>query len=171
MSSSIPLPACRISAISYLPRRHLVPVPSSSRIGYRMISQRNPSHAIIDTMTSASRPASRRTVSPHGSTQGATPSYTLSVSLRLTCLFALLHLICFVPSHRLSRSARCLLRSDPCGGSSSHRLISPRLTTPIAPPYLIVPAPSDETSDKQAKRRTGRDIGDEARRLPQHTIP
>ena len=47
MSASIPSPACR-------PAHHLVPVPFSSRIGYRMISHRNPSHEIPNTTTSAS---------------------------------------------------------------------------------------------------------------------
>lgn len=53
---------------------------------------------------------------------------------RLICLFALLHLICLVPSHRLIRPARCLLASSnarrrhsshpshqPCFISSAHR--------------------------------------------------
>ena len=84
MSSPIPSPAYHIV-------RHLVPVPFSSRIGYRMISQCNPSHAIPDTTTSASatpyliaptasRPASRLTVSPDGSAQGTTPSCSLFAS-------------------------------------------------------------------------------------------
>lgn len=80
MSLSIPSPACR-------PARHLVPVPSSSRIGYRMISKRNPSYAIPDMTTprpshrpTASRPASRLAVSPDGSAQGTTPSCSLFAS-------------------------------------------------------------------------------------------
>ena len=77
-----------------------------------MISQRNPSHEIPDTMTSASpvhlpatshrptasRPASRRTVSPDGSAHGSTPSCPLLA--RSSCL--LTHL---VPSHRSISSA------------------------------------------------------------------
>ena len=47
MSPSISSPACRTA-------RRLVSVPFSSRIGYRMIQQRNPSHAISDTTASAS---------------------------------------------------------------------------------------------------------------------
>lgn len=65
MSSSIPSPACRIAVISYSPRRHLVPIPSSSRIGYRIISQRNPSHAISDMATSAAQPSPRPISSPY----------------------------------------------------------------------------------------------------------
>ena len=84
MSSPIPSPACHIVS-------HLVSVPASSRIGYRMIPPRNPSHAIPDTTTSrflpthliaptASRHASRLTVSPDGSAQGTTPSCSLFAS-------------------------------------------------------------------------------------------
>ena len=52
------------------------------------------------------------------------------------------------PSHRFIHQAHCLLRSDPCGGSSSH------------PSHrLIDHAPSDETSGEQAKRRAWRVIG------------
>lgn len=99
----------------------------------------------------ASRHASRLTVSPDGSAQGTTPSYLLPASLRLACL------LISSPSHRLIRFTRCLLRSDPCGGSSSH------------PSHrLIAHAPSDDTSGEQAKRRTGRAIDDGVRRTLRH---
>ena len=166
MSSSIPPPACRIAAISYSSHRHLVPATSSSRIGYRMISKRNPSHAIPDTMTSASpvhlpapshrhtasRPASRRTVSPDGSAQGSTPSYQLLA--RSPCL--LTHL---VPSHRLISSAhpfRPLLA----------RLISRTPSLVRLPPmwliHLIRPASShrvhlpSRSASRSASRRASR---------------
>lgn len=142
---------------------HLVPVPSSSRIGYRMIPQCNPSHAIPDTTTSASatpyliaptasRPASRLTVSPGGSARSTTPSYTLYASPRL--LTRLVHLI------GSSIKPIACSRSDPCGGSSSH------------PSHrLIDHAPSDETSDEQGGTAHGTGNRQQESGTPRHPIP
>ena len=80
-------------------------------------------------------------MSPDGSVQGTTPSYQLLA--RSPCLTASFHLIgsfvspvvCFAPPHAAHPS------------HSSHR--------------LIANAPSDKTSDEQAKRRTRRTIDNE----------
>lgn len=118
MSSSIPSPACRIAVISYSPRRHLVPIPSSSRIGYRIISQRNPSHAISDMATSAAQPSPRPISSPYllpaqlpaapcrQTGRIETRRHPVRYSPRLPAIISPLHLI--APSHRLMRFARCL---------------------------------------------------------------
>lgn len=152
MSSSIPSPACRIAVISYSSHRHLVLVPSSSRIRYWIIPQCNPSHAIPDTTTlasvplispphliapTASRPASRRTVSPDGSTQGTTPSDTL-----LVCLFISARLIgssvptvaCYAPTHAAARHLIHLI------GASPVPLRFPSYFPPSVQPRLV---PSD----------------------------
>lgn len=182
----------------YLIRRHSLLLTFAPSI--------SPPHLIAP---SASRPASRRTVSPDGSAQGTTPSYPLLA--RSSCL--LTHL---VPSHRLISSAHpfhpllaCLIRRTPsllvirsmllihliCS-AASHRLIfrpallpallpAGRPASPTCPPHpshpshplrsislAHLPAPSDETSDEQTKRRTGRAIDNEEaerhdiRRLP-----
>lgn len=155
MSSSIPSPACRIA-------RHLVPVPSSSRIGYRMISPRTPSHAIPDTTTysfhlrSSSRPIS----SPH-----CFPScFPPSVPPRLLTRFA--------PYHRLIRPARCLLalsnarRRHP--SHPSHRLIA----------YAYRPRPigrdeqrAGETAREIDNRRTGKRNATKSDTYPIPQIP
>lgn len=145
MSSSIPLPACRIA-------HHLVSVPFSSRIGYRMISKRNPSHAIPDTTTSASYPPSPRLISSPYLLPAPLPAepcrptgrlkarrHPVRYSPRLPVSPACHHLP--APSHRLIRSARCLLALPaarrrhpppaPCCSSISS-----------SPPHLIRFAPS-----------------------------
>lgn len=220
-------------------RRHLVFVPSSSRIGYRMISKRNPSHAISDTTTSASpnhlpapshrptasRPASRRTVSPDGSAQGPTPSGSLLASpALLVCLpssHSSPHLIgssvppvacppyqphavapChpfhaahpsrpshpYHPLHSISSAHQLISRPAPLpallpAGRPASPTCSPRLSHPSHPLRSISlahrPAPSDETSDEQAKRRMEQAIDDEkqgtttsdASQIPQMPIP
>lgn len=105
MSSSIPSPACR-------PARRLVPVPPSSRIGYRMIPPRNQSHAIPDTTTP--RPSHRPHCFPprfplHRVARrvGLKPD-AIRFATRLACPPCLLTIISLIaPSHRLIRSARC----------------------------------------------------------------
>lgn len=90
------------------------------------------------------------------------------------------------PSH----SSHRLISSRPASRSASRRasrLVSPRLTSRhvsstllanlirlvhlIHLIRLIANAPSDKTSDEQAKRRTRRAIDNEARRIPQRSIP
>ena len=153
----------------YLIRRHPLRPPIS------------PPHLIAP---SASRPASRRTVSPDGSAQGTTPSCPLLA--RSSCL--LTHL---VPSHRIISSAHqfrpllaCLvpsyrrrpLSSVPCCSSISsappHLIgsspVPPRFPLcfpPSVPPHLFARlasshrfisshAPSDKMSRELTKRRT-----------------
>lgn len=74
-----------IDTVPCLPhRRHLVPVPSSSRIGYRMIAQRNPSHAIPDTTPYTFLPA------PSHRSYCFPPRFPPSVQPRLATLSAML---------------------------------------------------------------------------------
>ena len=109
----------------------------------------------------ASRPASRLTVSPHGSVRNPTQSYTLLVSSRLACSYRL-HLIgssvppvaCLPrPTHAVAIHLIHLISLV-----SSHRLIA----------RISSPAQSDETSDEQAKRRTARSIDN--RKAERHDI-
>ena len=102
MSSSIP-------SLCLPSHRHLVPVPSSSRIGYRMIPQRNPSHAIPDTTTCSFRPrSSPRPISssdcfpprfpprfpPHRVARRVEPRHdAILFAVRFVCLPASFHLI------------------------------------------------------------------------------
>lgn len=168
-----------IDTVPCLPyRRHLVPVPSSSRIGYRMISQRNPSHAIPDTTTSRSSPRPSHRSSPYCFPPRFPPhrvaprvdsrhDYTLPA-----CLFISPHLIGLSPVP--PRFPSCFPPSVP-----------PRFVPPNCPSYVpSVACPSrhlihligsshrnatsDKTSDEQAKRRTGRAIDDGVRRTLRH---
>ena len=174
MSLSIPSPACRIAVISYSPRRRLVPVPFSSRIGYRMISQRNPSHAISDTTTSASAyfrpvhlpaPSHRPTCFPPrfppnrvARRVGLKPDAILPAT-RLACPPCLLAIISLIaPSHRLIRSARCLPALSAARRRSS-AFLPCCSSISSASPHLIgsslVPLPSRSAS-RRASRRASR---------------
>lgn len=108
-----------------------------------MISKRNPSHAIPDTMTSASyqpsprpisslllasRPASRLTVSPDWSAQGHN---AIRHATRL-----LVHL---GSSHRLIRSARCLPAPT---HAAAHHLIHLIGSSPVPPRFPLCFPPS-----------------------------
>lgn len=171
-----------IDTVPCLPyRRHLVPVPSSSRIGYRMIPPRNPSHAIPDTTASASAsllsspiaslialllpaplPASPCRPTGRSETRRNPTRYSSRlVSSRLACSYRL-HLIgssvppvaCLPrPTHAVAIHLIHLISLV-----SSHRLIA----------RISSPAQSDETSDEQAKRRTARSIDN--RKAERHDI-
>lgn len=155
MSSSIPSHACR-------PARHLVPVPLSSRIGYRMIPPRNPSHEIPDTTTSRSspRPISSPYCFPPNRVARRVESKPDAILPAIRSMPASLAYL-LAPSHRLIRFARCLLASPnarcrhspsaPCGssisfdpphliGSSPVPLRFPLYFPPSVPPRLV---PSD----------------------------
>lgn len=115
--------ACRIAVISYSSHHHLVPVPSSSRIGYRMISKRNPSHTTSDTTTSRFRLRSslRPISSPY----------------------------CFPPRFPPNRVARrvgsrhdAILHASPaCSPRPSPRLIRPARCLPYPPRAVIIRLP------------------------------
>lgn len=100
----------------YRIRRHTASAPS--------ISPR-PSHR-----STASRHASRRTVSPDGSAQGTTQSYTLPFVARLACLPSRL-------SHRLISSphlpVRCLSASSPHAVACRHSLHPSHPSHPLRP--------------------------------------
>lgn len=180
MSSSIPPPACRIA-------RHLVSAPSSSRIGYRMISQRNPSHTTSDTTTSRFR--LRSSLRPISSPYCFPPRFPPNrvarrvgsrhdAILHATRLALVLSVCspCFISSassHLIGSSVppvACLPRPTHAVAIhlihlislvSSHRLIA----------HISSPRQSDKTSDEQAKRRTEQAIDDGQGETPRHPMP